>query len=103
MAALVRLGNGHLAYRTTLSGIDRGSVLRPVIGGHCRTMPSCSPTDWRRRNGVRAGERVWVEALEGARTAVAALAGEEDSIDVLRFRVDRARLPDFMLAAREVP
>jgi hypothetical protein len=58
---------------------------------------------WRAGFGVRAGERVWVEALEGARTAVAALASEEDSINFLRFRVDRARLPDFMLAAREVP
>jgi putative ABC transport system permease protein len=127
----VRLINGHLSYRTALSGIDHRSSLRPVIGrSHDRLrLPEDALvlTDrLSRKIGIRAGESVWVEPLEGrrhahlmsvaleagdligmrayaTREAAAALVDEEDTVNFLRFRIDRARLVEFMRAAREIP
>lgn len=127
----VRFVNGRRDYRTSVTGLVANTELRPVLDARLKPLPLVDDavllTDrLADALGVRAGGRVWIEPLEGERRAqlvtvalevedlmgmraymprasAAALAGESDSVNVLRFRVDRNRLDEFMTRAREIP
>jgi putative ABC transport system permease protein len=114
----VRISNGHRRYRTTLSGIPPDSQMRPLLDRDLRQarMPTAGIVLNNRladRLGLRLGDRVHVEVLQGARTQadfiltafsyelmqmpaamplgeVNRLLGEGDALSGARLRIDSA-------------
>lgn len=127
----VRLENGRREYRTSLTGIESDARLRTVLDATGEPLPlqhgAILLTDRLAQTlGIRAGQSVWIEPLEGTRLArrlpvalevgdligmrvyapraqAARLAGDSDSVNLLRFRVDRNQIAGFMRRAREIP
>ncbi|HEU5360358.1 MAG TPA: FtsX-like permease family protein [Candidatus Deferrimicrobiaceae bacterium] len=127
----VRLRSGHRTYRTTLRGIEPGARLYRLLDTGLRPieMPSSGIllTDQLGKIlGVRAGDRVTVEALEGRRpvrevpiaalvkqyvgvsgymdlSALNRLMGEGEAISGAYLFTDRRRLPEIYRKLKEMP
>jgi putative ABC transport system permease protein len=127
----VRLRNGSREYRTALMGLDADARLHRVQDEQFRDLPLAPGTlvltdRLARRLGVRPGERLEVEPLEGTRRArsmtvaaesgdlmgmfgyltrreAARLAGEGDTFNYARVRLDPARDAQFFASVRNTP
>lgn len=127
----VRLRHGSLEYRTALTGIDPGAQLRRVQDAQGRELPLSDGTllltdRLARKLGVRAGDSIEIEPLEGTRHAqrmrvaaetgdlmgmsafvtrrdAARLVGEGDTFNVARIRLDAAQDAAFFEAVRNTP
>ena len=94
----VRLINGTRSYRTLLSGIAPDSQMRPLLDE--RMQHVVSPTEGivlnvrlAERLGLKLGDRVWVEVLQGARArAELTVAGFSHELMELTARMDRDAL-----------
>jgi putative ABC transport system permease protein len=127
----VRLRNGAREYRTALIGIEPGAQLRRVQDAAYRDLPLADGTlvlndRLAARLGLRPGDAVDVEPLEGTRRArrlvvaaesgdlmgmsgyvtrrdAARLAGEGDTFNFARVRLDAARDAQFFESVRNTP
>jgi putative ABC transport system permease protein len=127
----VRLRNGPREYRTALIGLDPGARLRRVQDVEYREVPLAQGTlvlndRLARRLGLRAGDSVEIEPLEGTRRPrrmvvaalsgdlmgmygymtrqdAARLAGEGDTFNFVRVRLDSARDAQFFESVRNTP
>jgi putative ABC transport system permease protein len=127
----VRLRHGAREYRTGLIGLDPDTLLHRVQDVDGRDLPLAPGTliltdRLARRLGVRPGDRVDVEPLEGARHArrwvvaaesgnlmgmnahatrldAARLAGEGDTFNLARVRLDAAQDAAFFASVRDTP
>jgi putative ABC transport system permease protein len=130
-AVAVRLRHGARTYRTALLGLDAGAQLHRVQDPALRDIALAPGTlvltdRLARRLGVRAGDSLEVQPLEGTRRArsmtvaaesgdlmgmtgylprreAARLAGEGDTFNFVRVRLDAARDAEFFAAVRETP
>jgi len=127
----VRLRHGAREYRTVLMGVDPDARLRRLEDPHGVTLPLADGTllltdRLARKLGVRAGDDVQIEPLEGGRVArrmrvaaesgdlmgmygyltrrdAARLAGEGDTFNLSRVRLDAAQDTAFFDAVRNTP
>lgn len=127
----VRLRNGSREYRTALMGLDPGTVLHRVQDSAYRDLPldpgTLVLTDRLARTlDARPGDEIDVQPLEGTRRPrrmtvaaesgdlmgmfgylprrdAARLAGEGDTFNFARVRLDEARDAAFFAAVRETP
>ena len=127
----VRLRHGALEYRTGLIGLDPGARLHRVQDADERDLPLSAGTliltdRLARRLDVRPGDPIDVEPLEGTRRArrwvvaaeagdlmgmnayatrldAARLAGEGDTFNVARVRLDAAQDAAFFASVRNTP
>ena len=127
----VRLRAGHRAYRTAVAGLPREAKLRRLLDADRNPIPL--PPDGllltdrlAARLGVRAGDRVEVESLEGQRTkrevlvaglvndligmsgymeigALNRLMGEGDSISSVAVSIDPSQVKAFDARLKEMP
>lgn len=129
--APVRLVHGQRSYRTTLTGLAPGATLRLLLDERLRdvTLPDQGLLMNRTLAdllGVRPGDSVRVEVLQGARTqrdvplvalvadlmgtpafmhrdALNRLLGEGDTVSGARIQLDAGRRGDFLRQVREAP
>jgi len=127
----VRLRNGHLNYRATLSGVTGGTEMRRVMGPAQRdvSVPESGlvlNARLAKRLGVRPGETVMIELLEGERTrtslrvagvvdelaemraymnadALGRLLGQGDALSYARVRLDLSQRDAFLKQVKETP
>jgi putative ABC transport system permease protein len=130
-SAPVRLSHGHRSYRTTLTGLAPGATLRLLLDDNLRDVPLPDEGLVINRTladllGVRPGDRIRVEILQGARTArdvalVALVAdlmgtpafmnrdalnrllGEGDAMSGARLQLDAAERVRFLQQIKETP
>jgi putative ABC transport system permease protein len=131
LESAVRLRNGHRSYRTTLAGVTDGSEMQLIVDAAlkaARVPASGLVVNARlaKRLGLRVGDRVEVEFLEGARRhvplqvagivaelaemrgymaagALAPLLGHGDAITSARIRLDLSQRTAFLAAVKETP
>lgn len=131
LEAAVRLRNGHLSYRTTLAGVADGSEMQLIIDAALKATsvpPSGLTLNARlaKRLGLRVGDAVDAEFLEGARqhvtlqvaaivdelaemrgymaaASLAPLLGHGDAITSARVRLDLSQRDAFLTAVKETP
>ncbi|MGA8515412.1 MAG: FtsX-like permease family protein [Burkholderiaceae bacterium] len=127
----VKLQAGHRSYRTAIQGLPQHAQLRRLLDEHLRdvTLPpdGLLLTDrLAQRLGVRAGDTLWVETLQGKRRqraitvagtvgelvgmsvymdmdALSRLMGEAPSVSSVAVALDRTREADFFAATRNHP
>ncbi len=127
----VQLSRGHRHYRTTLTGLDPQSDLHRVLDSNWRDLPlepdTLVLTDrLAAALEARVGDSIDVFALEGSRQrrtlplvaisndymgmqayadrlSAARLAGEHDTVNIARVRVDALERARFLAAARTAP
>jgi putative ABC transport system permease protein len=127
----VRLRNGPREVRASIMGLEPGSVMHQVLDVNNRPLvltPGALLVSelLASRLGLRPGDSVWVEALEGKRSLelipvagltgdlmgtaaymmrrdAARLAGEGDTISSVRIKLDRSHYPEFSERARQTP
>ena len=129
--AQVRFRNGHISYRTTLYGLPEDSQMRRLLDAELKTvqLPGAGVVMSGRlatRLGVRPGETVWVEFLQGKRAkrqvtvaglvdelvelraymdhdALNRLLGEGDSFSSARIQLDTSRREAFFTQIKQTP
>lgn len=129
--APVRLRAGPHSYRTAISGLPQGAILRRLLDADLRTVPLPSDgillTDrLARRLEVRPGGWLWVEFLEGKRTrrevlvagvvndligmsgymelgALNRFMGEGDLISATAVSIDPSQADAFYASLKEIP
>jgi putative ABC transport system permease protein len=129
--AQVRFRNGHRSYRTTLYGLPEDSQMRQLLDSELR--PVYLPSEGvvmsarlAKRLGVRPGESVWIEFLQGKRSkkqvtvaglvdelvelraymdldALNRLLGEGDTFSVGRIQLDASRRAAFFRQVKQTP
>jgi putative ABC transport system permease protein len=127
----VKLSRGHREYRTVITGLDPHSTLHRVLDSEWRDLPlepgTIVLTDrLAAALDARVGQSIDVLALEGTRqrrtltlaaisndymgmqayaerTGVARLAGEHDTVNIARVRLDSAARERFLAAAQTAP
>jgi putative ABC transport system permease protein len=129
--AQVRFRNGHRSYRTTLYGLPEDSQMRQLLDSELR--PVYLPSEGvvmsarlAKRLGVRPGESVWIEFLQGKRSkkqvtvaglvdelvelraymdldALNRLLGEGDTFSVVRIQLDASRRAAFFRQVKQTP
>jgi putative ABC transport system permease protein len=127
----VKLRHGTTSYRTALMGLDEDARLHRVQDERYRDLPLTPGTlvltdRLARKLGVRPGDRVEVEPVEGTRRTrsvvvaaesadlmgmfgylprrdAARLVGEGDTFNFVRVRLDAARDAEFFEAVRQTP
>ena len=130
-SAPVRLVNGHRSYRTTLTGLAPGATLRLLLDERLRDVPLPDEGILINRTladliGVRPGDRVRVEVMQGARNAVEVpvaalvadlmgtpafmhrdalnrLLGEGDAMSGARLQLDARERERFLRQVKETP
>ncbi len=130
-SAAVRLVHGHRSYRTTVTGLAPGATLRLLLDERLRDVPLPEEGLVINRTladllGVRPGDSVRIEVLQGARTArdvpVAALVadlmgtpafmnrdalnrllGEGDAMSSARLQLDAGERERFLQQIKETP
>jgi putative ABC transport system permease protein len=127
----VKLLAGHRSYRTVIQGLPQNARLRRLLDEHLREV--ALPSDGllltdrlAQRLGVRAGDTLWVETLQGKRhqreiavagtvgeligmsvymdiDALNRLMGEAPSVSSVAVALDRTREADFFAATKNNP
>ena len=127
----VRFRNGHLSYRTTMHGLAENSQMRRLLDAELRTVPL--PREGvvmsgrlAARLGVRLGDTVWVEFLQGNRAkervsvvglvdelvelraymnsdALNRLIREGDAFSDARIRLDTSSREAFFRQVKQIP
>jgi putative ABC transport system permease protein len=130
-SAPVRLSHGHRSYRTTLTGLAPGATLRLLLDDNLRDVPLPEEGLVLNRTladllGVRPGDSIRVEILQGARTsrdvalvalvadlmgtpafmhrdALNRMLGEGDAVSGARLQLDAAERVHFLQQIKETP